>query len=413
MLKIYNTMSRRQEDFKPRQNGIVKIFTCGPSIYQKAHLGNYRTFLYEDLLVRYLLFKGYGVERAMNLTDIEDKTISEAKRRNIEMSRLTGDVLALFRESLSGFDFVMPEHLIRATESIEQSVKIIQTLEKKGYAYRYKGDYFFDPLKFKGFGKLFGLDMSKWPDKKRRFKKDTYNGNRWNRGDFILWHSNETGDHPRWETAIGRGRPSWNIQDPAIITMSLGDQVDINCGGIDNIYRHHDYNIAIMEAYTGKNYSNYYMHGEHLLVNGQSMSKSRGNIIYPEQLVKDGADWRDIRFFLTAVRHYRERLNYSEKIFQKEVCRIQSFREALRNLEGTAKGASPAEAVSLAESIVPCFERELDDDLALCRAFDAVFDILKRIVEISRSVPLSESLIKKINIEVEKIDNVLKVIYPL
>jgi cysteinyl-tRNA synthetase len=195
--------------------------------------------------------------------------------------------------------------------------------------------------------------------------------------------------------------------------MSLGDQVDINCGGIDNIYRHHDYNIAVMESYTGKNYSNYYMHGEHLLVDGQSMSKSRGNIIYPEQLVKDGADWRDIRFFLTAVRHYREKLNYCEKNFQKAAGRIQSFRDSLKNLKGSEKGVSPAEAVSLAESIVPVFEQELDSDLSLCGAFDAVFNIIRRLDDINRSVPLSESLIKKVNNEVEKIDNVLKVIYPL
>ena len=256
MLKLYNTMSRGIEDFVPRKADEVKIFTCGPSIYQKAHLGNYRTFLYEDLLVRYLIHKGFSVERAMNLTDIEDKAISEAKKRETDVKALTDDVLSIFRESLDGFGFIMPDHLIPATESIEQSVRLIQKLVDDGYAYEHDGDYFFDPLRDDDFGKLFRLDMNRWPAKKRRFRKDTYNGNRWNLGDFILWHShNNDPAHPFWETEIGPGRPSWNIQDPAIVTMSIGEQVDINCGGIDNIYRHHDYNIAIMESYTGKEYA--------------------------------------------------------------------------------------------------------------------------------------------------------------
>lgn len=411
VLNLYNTMSRQIEEFKPRHGRDVKIFTCGPSIYQKAHLGNYRTFLYEDLLVRYLTFKGFNVERAMNLTDIEDKTISEAKRMETNIKSLTDNVLAIFRESLNGFDFIMPDHLISATESIDQSVKFIQRLVKSGHAYEHNGDYFFDPLETDNFGKLFKLDMSRWPEKKRRFRKDTYIGNRWNLGDFILWHNhkNDSG-HPYWDTDIGRGRPSWNIQDPAIITMSIGDQVDINCGGIDNIYRHHDYNIALMEAYTGKDYSNYYMHGEHLIVGGISMSKSRGNIIYPEQLVSEGYNCKDIRFFLT-YSHYRQKLNFTPDNFSSTVDKLHAFRASRDAITaGLSSAAQQPGTAALIDSIVPAFEKELDNDLSLGRGFDAVHKIIRQLNELSRKEGLNPESIKKIDLELKKIDNVLNVL---
>jgi len=411
LLKIYNTMTRTPEEFRPRKGKKVKIFTCGPSIYQKAHIGNYRTFLYEDLLVRYLIFTGYNVERAMNLTDIEDKTISEAKKKGMLVHELTGDVLAIFKGSLDGFAFKMPQYLIPATESIDSTVKIIKNLVKKGIAYEHKGDYFFDPLKIINFGKLFGLDMKNWPKQKRRFRRDTYNGNRWNLGDFILWHGEdeETGG-PVWDTEIGRGRPSWNIQDPAIVAMTLGEQVDINCGGIDNIYRHHDYNIAIMEAYTGKSYANYYMHGEHLTVNGVSMSKSRGNIIYPEDLVKKGFTWQEIRFFLTCT-HYRKKLNYTEENFTKNIKLLHEFQDTVKCIKTGNETANP-EAEGMIKMITPAFIEELDNDLSLGKGFDAVFGITLKLKRISETSPLSVNQSEKLKTELKKIDTVLNVIYP-
>ena len=407
-------MSRSIEDFIPREHNSVKIFTCGPSIYQKAHLGNYRTFLYEDLLVRTLRFKGYEVERAMNLTDIEDKAISEAKKKKTDVKSLTDDVLAIFRESLNGFGFIMPEHLIPATKSIEQSVAIVKRLVEKGFAYEYRGDYFFDPLKIENFGKLYGLDMSRWPKTKRRFKKDTYNGNRWNLGDFILWHNHKNDpDHPFWDTEIGRGRPSWNLQDPAVVTMSIGDQVDINCGGIDNIYRHHDYNIAVMEAYTGKEYANYYMHGEHLVVNGTTMSKSRGNIIYPEALAEAGEDWRDIRFFLT-YKHYRKKLNYTEENFRKAKSIIWEFRRRTARLLNDSRNHIQSdheeENDTLIKRMPVIFEAELDNDLSLGKAFDAVRKTVSRLEKLNHDNALSDVQKKNLEMNLGKIDKVLNVL---
>ena len=350
----------------------------------------------------------------MNLTDIEDKAINEAKKKNTDVKSLTDDVLAIFREGIDGFGFIMPDHLIPATDSIQQSVKIIKNLVKKGIAYEHRGDFFFDPMKVENFGKLFRLDLSRWPAGRRRFRKDTYNGNRWNLGDFILWHNHKNDpDHPFWKTELGKGRPSWNIQDPSVVTMSLGEQVDINCGGIDNIYRHHDYNIAVMEAYTGKEYSRYYMHGEHLIVNGRTMSKTRGNIIYPEQLIAEGYSWKEIRFFLTYT-HYRKKLNFTEKAMTKTARLLRDFKSELRTVESSSsKTAAENTALSeLIESIPVLFNIKLDSDLSLGAGFDAVHGIIKRISAESRKTPLTPDQNKKLINNLEKIDNVLNVIYP-
>ena len=200
------------------------------------------------------------------------------------MPEMTANTTEYFRKETRELKIKLPEVLPSSSSTIDEAAEITKKLIEKGFAYRHKDGIFFDPLKVKDFGKLYGLDMSRWPSKKVRFKKDTYNGNRWNLGDFILWHPDK-GEHIHfWDSVVGRGRPSWNIQDPAIIHKHLGEQVDINCGGIDNIYRHHDYNIAIMEALTGKEYASVYLHGEHLIVEGKTMSKSRGNILYPGEI---------------------------------------------------------------------------------------------------------------------------------
>ncbi|MBT3271541.1 MAG: class I tRNA ligase family protein, partial [Spirochaetales bacterium] len=230
-MKLYNTMSRSIQAFKPREPGKVKIFTCGPSTYRRPHIGNYRTFLYEDVLVRYLKYTGFEVQRVINFTDVEDKAIVEAEFKGQKVEKITSDVAKHFFRETDLLGILLPDEIPRSSTSVDQAVEIIQELVKKGTAYWHEGDVYFDPLKFKNFGKLFGLDMSKWPKHKVRFKKDTYIGKRWNRGDFILWHgqAHQTDSSAYWDTKIGRGRPAWNIQDPAMILQQIGTQVDINC----------------------------------------------------------------------------------------------------------------------------------------------------------------------------------------
>ena len=412
MLRLYNSMSRSKEIFRPLKDGEVKIFTCGPSTYRRPHIGNYRTFLYEDILVRYLEYLGYEVKRVINFTDIEDKMLQEAVTIGKKPEQIAAEVAEHFHRESEMLGIKLPTKIPRASTSIDQAVHLIQELIKKGLAYWHENKVFFDPLKFKDFGKLYRLDMSRWPQKKVRFKKDTYNGRRWNRGDFVLWHGHEEGDLSSWDTEIGRGRPSWNIQDPAMVTENLGFQIDINCGGIDNIFRHHDYNIAIIESLSGKEYANYYLHGEHLVIDGKTMSKSRGNILYPEDVLKGRILPHHLRFFLIYT-HYRRKLNLTEERFRQAAAYIDLIRTLVRKLiKGTpsdSKGnPEDTKAMGMIEGIRGEFERHINDDLSVGRAVDGIY---KMLVQLEASCfPLSPEAAGRLTAVLSAIDNVLHVL---
>ena len=290
LLKLYNSLTQNLEVFKPIDIGRVKMFTCGPSIYQLPHIGNYRTFVFEDILHRYLEYLGYSVERVLTITDVEDKALVEAEKQKITIKQLTDENINKFVEELKRLKVKIPDYMQRSSATVDQAVYAIEVLLEKGYAYwySYKGrkNVYFDPLSFDGFGKLFRLDMNKWPKQKIHFHKDTYPGSRWNRGDFILWHGYKEGDKVYWDTKIGRGRPSWNIQDPAMIPVDFDFKADIWCSGIDSTYRHHDYIIAVVESITGKPFVRYWLHSAHLIFEGEKMSKRKGNIKYPRDLLE-------------------------------------------------------------------------------------------------------------------------------
>jgi cysteinyl-tRNA synthetase len=412
MLELYNTMSRSKETFHPRRKGEVKIFTCGPSTYRRPHIGNYRTFLYEDVLVRYLEYLQYDVQRVINFTDVEDKMLQEAVELGKKPEQIAEEVADHFFSETETLGIKLPSVIPRASTSIEQAVFLVQELVKKGYAYWHDGDVFFDPLKFEDFGKLFRLDMSDWPKKKVRFRKDTYRGRRWNRGDFVLWHGSDEGELSSWETEIGRGRPSWNIQDPAMVTKHLGYQIDINCGGIDNIYRHHDYNIAIIESLSGSEYANYYLHGEHLIVDGRPMSKSRGNIRYVADILNRGFQPHHLRFFLI-YRHYRRKLNLTDGSFHKLAEYVDALRALVRKLTEAQAAAVPGQAgqadvEGLIDDIGRRFESSLNDDLSVGRAVDRVYDALLQVDR--RFFPLSPPAARRLREQVSAIDAVLGVL---
>jgi cysteinyl-tRNA synthetase len=412
MLTLYNTMSRSREIFRPRVKGQVKIFTCGPSIYQRPHIGNYRTFLYEDLLERYLEFLGYRVNRSIIFTDIEDKAISEAIKRNEKIEDITDGAAKHFFREAKQLDIRLPDPVPRATTTIDAAVELIRRLMVKGIAYENDGNIFFDPLKYPGFGRLYGLDMKRWPARTVRFKRDTYNGRRWNLGDFILWHGHREGDIASWDTPIGRGRPSWNIQDPAVVLKHLGEQIDINCGGIDNIYRHHDYNIAIMESATGKEYARYFLHGEHLVVEGKTMSKSRGNILYPGDVMDGRFKPRHLRFFLLH-RHYRKKLNYTREAFNTSAAHLDGFRALVKKLLAPVKGNRTAAGGSTdhGAGILARFRASMDDDLSFGNAFDAVYGYVKDLSAERAAGRLTRSDITAVENSLKKIDEAVRVIF--
>jgi len=416
MLHLYNTMSRSKEVFEPLNDKQVKMFTCGPSIYRRPHVGNYRSFLWEDVLQRYLEYQGYEVRRVINFTDVEDKAIAEAEKEGEDVAELTGRVADHFFNDTGLLRIKLPPEIPRSSTSVDQAVELIKVLLDKKIAYWHEKDVFFDPLKFEGFGRLYRLDMSRWPKEKKRFRRDTYPGRRWNLGDFILWHGRRDGEGLFWETDIGEGRPSWNIQDPAMVTKHLGYRIDIACGGIDNIYRHHDYNLAVIEAASGEEFSRYWVHGEHLLADGKKMSKSKGNIIYPEDLLQDGLTPLHVRFYLL-YGHHRKRMNLTMGSYRKTAEKLDAFRKTVQGLldleSAAASRKKPEKAASeLIDGFLEDFKAYMDDDLRIQGAFDAITDGVSRLGSLKRDGRLTAADRGKIEENLGRIDQVLQVIFP-
>jgi cysteinyl-tRNA synthetase len=417
MLQLFNTMTRRKEPFRPkhtRARSVVKMFSCGPSIYSPPHIGNYRTFIWEDVLQRYLEYQGNEVKRVINLTDIEDKAVEEAEERGLSVAELTGANAERFIEEAGRLRIKLPVQMPRSSTSVNQAVYLIRKLLDKGYAYRHKGDIFFDPLKFDGFGKLFRLDMRKWPKNRKRFKRDTYPGQRWNLGDFILWHGCKKDDKVCWDTEIGSGRPSWNIQDPAMIYESLGCSLDIFCGGIDNLYRHHDYNIAVMESVSGQELAGHWLHGQHVLVGGKKMSKSLHNIVYPENLIEHGYSWEQIRFYLLS-KQYRKKLNLSMDAVRAESMRLDALRAMTLDLttprehsEGTL---SDEDASSLTDDLTASFDAGMNNDLDTPSAVEDLFGKVQRLHLLHKIGRIRREQTLIIEEKLRKIDSVLQFLF--
>ena len=374
MLRLFNTLGRKIETFQPVNGRVTTVFTCGPSIYQRAHIGNFRTFLAEDVLVRYLEFSGHRVQRGMNLTDIEDKALREAERRKTTVHQLTDENIRNFMEEMKLLRIKVPDYLPRASETVGEAVALIECLLDRGVAYWHRGNVYFDPLKFPGFGGLYGLDLSRWPRKRRRFHKDTYPGMQWNLGDFILWHGHKKGDKVWWDSKIGRGRPSWNIQDPGMISKHFDETLSLYAGGFDNLFRHHDYTRAILETVRPYPMARHWFHCYHLNVDGRKMSKSRGNIVYTDALLEQGYDLRDVRFFLI-YGHYRKKLNYSQRTIERTTEKLRELKKWVSTIEKAARESAQLRS-ELAETTRRRFIERMDDDLDVRGAFDSLCESL-------------------------------------
>ncbi|MEN6441793.1 MAG: class I tRNA ligase family protein [Syntrophobacter sp.] len=413
MLHLLNSMTRLMEPFEARNGRMVKMFSCGPSIYRRPHVGNYRTFIWEDALQRYLEYLGYDVRRVLNFTDVEDKAIEEARQDGKAVGELTGAVADRFTAEARMLGIKLPEKIPRSSTSVQQAAALISRLLASGHAYRYEGNIFFDPLKFKSFGKLFRLDMSRWPREKRRFKKDTYPGQRWNLGDFILWHGAGEGDEIYWDTEIGKGRPAWNIQDPAMISETLGYDLDIFCGGIDNMWRHHDYNIAVMESLSGEELARFWLHGEHVLAGGKKMSKSLSNIVYPEDLVEQGRGGRHIRFYLLSTQ-YRKRLNLTMDAFRKSCAKLDAFVSMVGDIleqRGGTRFAVDEGVEKLIAELTTRFEAGMNDDLDTHKALEGVAGTVAGLHGLWKAGRIGPDQTRAIEAGLRRVDSVLRVIF--
>ena len=384
-LILYNIFSDKKEPFAPREKDKVKIFTCGPSVYRRQHLGNYRTYLFEDVLQKYLEYKRLNVVRVINFTDIEDKAIEEARKKGVSVEELRRPVEEDFFKECKRLKIRLPKRIPRGSTSVDSAVYLIRRLIDSGHAYWHQGEVFFDPLTYDGFGRLYGLDMSRWPNKKIRFRRDTYPGQRWNRGDFILWHKfNNKEKEPWWDTEIGRGRPAWNIQDAAMIRKHLGFEIDIHTGGVDNLYRHHDYTLAIMEGASSKTFCPWWLHGGHLTVNGQKMSKSKNNVTYVQDLIEQGFQPRHIRFFLLYA-PYNDKLNLRISHMEERAGHLDRIRRLASSLQTHNTEDSHGTQKDLAAEMRAVFEERMNDNLDYAGAFDAVADHLISAVRVDKN----------------------------
>jgi cysteinyl-tRNA synthetase len=414
MLNLCNSLTRKLEPFQSAEPMHVKMYTCGPSTYQRPHIGNYRTFLFEDILQRYLEYLGYKVTRLITLTNIEDKAIAYAESANLTVEEVTNRNEAIFFKEFERLSIKRPDYSVRASTIVDQAVELIKTLLRKGVAYKYTyneaENIYFDPQKFSTFGKLAHLDMKNWPKNKRRFHLDTYPGMPWNRGDFILWHGCKGSDRVCWDTEIGKGRPAWNIQDAAMVTKHMGFTIDVACGGIDNLVRHHDYTLAVAEAASGKTFTRYWLHGGHLFVDSKKMSKSKGNVLYPDDLAARGyQDWH-IRFFLI-FGNYRKKRNFTWQALAETSHKLDEFRRKVQSLQKTALPSSTPKAKNLAHSITLTFSKHMDNDLDLKGAFDALNDAITRLHESMLEGNLSAEDAHAAIRDLHEVDRVLQVIF--
>ncbi len=405
MLSLFNTLGKKMEAFEPVNAAVVTLFTCGPSIYQRAHIGNFRTFLFEDILVRYLEYLGWRVERGMNITDIEDKAIKQALKSGVSVDTLTKANMDGFIREMRLLRIKPPDYLPLASEHVEAAAAMIGRLLELKIAYWHGGNIYFDPLKFPGFGKLYGLDMSRWPARKRRFHRDTYPGTQWNLGDFILWHGYREGDSVFWDTPIGRGRPSWNIQDPSMVGSRFQETLSIYCGGIDNLYRHHDYSLAVLESLRPYPMARFWLHGQHLLVGGRKMSKSRGTVFYTDDLLAQGYTAAEIRFFLI-YGHYRKKLSFSDRAIKSAAEKLRRIHRQVREIQKRAEVSAPLED-DRARGIREAFQGHMNRDLEVHSAVDALF----RELEAVRPDDLTPAAAASIIAVLRGIDRVLNVIF--
>src|SRR6266853_1278715 len=372
-IKFHNTLTDRTEPFVPLVKGEVRAYTCGPTVYDFAHIGNFRTFVFQDVLRRYLKSRGYRVIQVMNLTDVDDRIIQKSAAAGVSIREYTEKYIQAYLDDRLALNLEPPEYIARATEHIDDMVELIQRLTDKGFTYTSEGSIYFRISKFPSYGKLAKIDVAGMQTGARvdtdRYDKD-------NARDFALWKAPKPGEH-FWETAIGPGRPGWHIECSAMAMKYLGERLDIHTGGIDLAFPHHENEIAQSEGATGKHFVSYWLHAEHLLVEGEKMSKSQGNFFTLRDLFAKGHKPSALRFALASV-PYRKQLNFTFDGLQQAASSVERLRNFADRLK---RGKFPAgKQEGMAERIAKAaeeFDAGLADDLNTARALAAVFDLVR------------------------------------
>jgi cysteinyl-tRNA synthetase len=372
MLKLHNTLSNIDEEFHPLEEGVVRFYTCGPTVYDYAHIGNFRTFAFQDLLRKYLCYCNYHVDHVMNITDVDDKTIANAREQGMTLKEYTSKFTEAFLEDCKTLHIELPDKMPRATDHIPEMVALIRALEEKDYTYRKDGSVYFRISRCPGYGKLSKADFS---GAQSGASVDTDKYDKENARDFVLWKAKKEGED-FWETEIGPGRPGWHIECSAMSMKYLGETFDIHCGGVDLVFPHHENEIAQSECATGKQFVRYWVHPEFLIVEGEKMSKSLGNFFTLRDLLSQGHSPEAIRYLLLSV-HYRKQLNFTTGGLHQAQASIQRLEDFVLHMKEKAGAGEPSAAFNAEVNAArERFKEAMDSDLNASAALAAVFDLV-------------------------------------
>lgn len=368
-LNIFNTLSRKKEKFEPINNKTVSLYTCGPTVYNYPHIGNYRAYIFADILKRYLIYKGFQVNHVMNITDVDDKTIRDSQKDGKTLKDFTEFYTKGFFEDRDSLNILEASKYTKATDYIDEMISMIEKLLEKGFAYKGEdGSIYFDIRKDAGYGKLshFNLEDLK-ENADGRLKKDEYEKE--NAQDFALWKAWDASDSDVfWETSLGKGRPGWHIECSAMSIKELGESIDIHTGGVDLIFPHHENEIAQSECATGKNFAKYFMHNEHLMVDGKKMAKSAGNFYTLRDLESKGFSPLSFRLAMYSA-HYRSKLNFTLESLEASSNALEKLYTSYKNIVGVDTGIVD---IGYKERLMEYMDDDLDTPKALALLWDLV-----------------------------------------
>ncbi len=378
MLRLHNTLTGRLEEFKPLREGEVRLYYCGPTVWNYGHIGNFRSAVAADILRRYLKFKGYTVMHVMNITDVEDRIIAKSQETNLSIDEYTAKYIDALWEDFDALGCERPEVVPRATRHIPEMVELIQRLLETGHAYRSDGSIYYRISSFPGYGKLSKINFagniaggSERIDTDRYEKEDAR--------DFALWKEPASPTEPAWDTPIGRGRPGWHIECSAMSMKYLGESFDIHAGGIDLVFPHHENEIAQSEGATGKQFVHHWLHFEHLKVDGETMAKSKGNYYTFRDLTAKGYSPAGIRYFLLSV-PYRKQLNLNFEVLSGADKTVHSLRDFRARLSEARTEPGNNEALhEAAERALMEFTEGMDDDLNTSVALASVHNLAREV----------------------------------
>ena len=370
-MKLFNTLGRSLQPFESIEPGRVRMYTCGPTIYNKVHIGNLRTFVWEDVLRRSFRRLGWHVTQVMNLTDVDDKTIRGAAEAHLPLREFTEKYAEAFFQDLETLGVQKAEHYPRATDHVSEMIALIERLKARGHTYESDGSVWFRIASFPGYGKLSGIDLSQ-ARQGARVADDEYEKD--DPKDFALWKAAKPGE-PAWDSPYSRGRPGWHLECSAMSMKYLGETFDVHTGAVDNIFPHHENEIAQSEGATGKTFVNFWLHAEHLIVDGEKMSKSKGNFYLLSDVLARRNDPAAVRYLFLSV-PYRQKLNFTFEALDAAAAAVQRLRNVEANLADYAR-RRPGEgetAPQLAGKLGPAFDEALADDLNTAKALGVLFD---------------------------------------